>query len=55
MVFQFTNAQSRVIGKCKICKQFSYVEDMVIDEVDNKAYHKKCKDNQQKQKENDNA
>jgi len=34
----------KVIGKCKYCKEFSLAEVMLIDPVDQKPYHKQCKE-----------
>lgn len=45
--------KAKVIGKCKYCKMFSFAEIMVIDEVDKKPYHPKCKDKHERELANE--
>ena len=40
---EFKTAKTQMLGKCKYCKKFSMVSDMVIGE-DNKPYHNLCKE-----------
>ena len=46
--------KARVIGKCKYCKNYSFAEMLLIDEVDGKPYHEHCKEKIQKEA-NDNT